>query len=250
MLFFSVIITTHNAQQTIRKTLNSVLSQTFKSFEIVVVDDKSLDYTLTIIDQMLRESNFESKVIKLNENKGVSEARNCGVNVCRGKYVAFLDDDDIWLPNKLKMQYEDICCKGVDWLFSNYYVVNDQYKKISKRYRNPGKYDFKKIIVAGNPVGFLTVVVKKEILISHPFKKVHHEDYDLWLRLSKNGYKGYLDEKYLALYMKRKNSISSNKLKSMTWTFNLLKSYSVGWQELILLMIKYFFNALIRFKRL
>lgn len=246
MPFFSVVITTHNARKTISKTVRSVLNQTCNDFEIIVVDDCSNDNTVEIIQNSLNKQESDVNLVRLKENRGVANARNIGVQKSTGEYVAFLDDDDTWVENKLEIQRRYLLRDNVNWIFSNYFVMNEQYEIISKRSLPEGFYQFKKLIENGNPVGFLTVVIKREILIKHPFMSVHNEDYDLWLSLGEIGLKGYLCRDFLACYMKRENSTSSNKLKSLFWTYGTLRKYSKNWISTVQCLFGYCINTVKR----
>ncbi|WP_304055836.1 glycosyltransferase family 2 protein [Levilactobacillus namurensis] len=248
MPFFSVMITTYNSQKTIKNTLRSVIQQTTTEYELIIVDDHSVDNTLNIVHRILGKADISYRVIRLSKNLGVSAARNVGILKSKGLYIAFLDDDDVWLPDKLETQKKIIVKKDVDWIFSNYYVIDDSYKKIGKRYRRAGYYDYKRIISNGNPIGMLTSVVKRDILINYPFRKIHHEDYDLWIRLSKKGYVGYMTNDYLAYYMKSESSTSSNKFKSFIWTYSIFRKNESFFKTLYL-MFRYCLNVFKRKKK-
>lgn len=248
--FFSVVITTHNAQATIERTLKSVVAQSFTNFEITVIDDYSTDNTMQIINNVLSPTSFSYQVIRLDENKGVSVARNIGIKKSIGRYIAFLDDDDLWLKHKLERQHKIILEKDLKWTFSNYLVVNNNYRRTGKRYRTGGFYGFKDLVSNGNPVGLLTVVISREVLLQYSFKRVHHEDYDLWLRLGQNGYVGYLDTEYLAEYMKSTFSTSGNKIKSTYWTYQVFRGIGISKLKATWYMINYLFNVFRRNKNL
>lgn len=216
--FFSVIVPVHNAEKYVHKCLDSVINQTFKDFEVLIVDDSSSDKTVEVINNII--GNYKNfKLITLSKNSGVANARNIGIKRANGKYICFLDDDDLWLKNKLQIEYEFIRKKKAKWVFSNYEVVDKNYNHLGTRFRVPGKYDYKKMLSHGNPVGLLTVAVESNILKHNYFKKVGHEDYDLWLRLANKGIEGYLLKDVLAQYTKRSNSRSSNKARSIIWTY-------------------------------
>ncbi|AOM81653.1 glycosyltransferase family 2 protein [Salisediminibacterium beveridgei] len=97
----SVIIPTHNRERTIMRAINSVLSQSYQTFEIIIVDDNSNDNTVGLVNEI--EDN-RIKIIKLSSNQGAAKARNIGINESSGEYLAFLDSDDEWLPTKLDKQ--------------------------------------------------------------------------------------------------------------------------------------------------
>ena len=240
--FFSAVITTHNCHATIKKTLNSVIQQTIDDFEIIIVDDNSSDNTIDVIREVLEKTNnIEYKIIRFYTNQGVSVARNKGVSESSGQYIAFLDDDDIWLLDKLKIQKEIIMRKKLDWIFSNYYVINDHYKIIGRRRRETGMYDYKKIISNGNPIGMLTVVAKRNILKQNSFRMVKDEDYDLWIRLAQKGIAGYLMEDELAEYMKHK-SVSSNKLQAIGWIYQVFRLNGISMIHALYLISRYVVN--------
>lgn len=244
--FFSVLLTTHNAEKTISRTIMSVLDQTFREFEIIVVDDFSDDQTVDILTSILDSSDIRSHVYTNNKNMGVSYSRNCGIQKADGKFVAFLDDDDIWLPEKLHGQHRILKNGEFLWIFSNYLIMNDSYEILGKRVRKSGIYNFESISKNGNPVGMLTTVVSRKTLLQYPFQHVHHEDYDLWLTLSRNGIVGYLDESETAAYMKHSDSISGNKFKSICWTYDLFRKHGISKLKSWNLLRGYVVNTLVR----
>lgn len=244
--FFSVVVTTHNAQSTIIKTLESVVQQDFKDFELIVVDDASTDDTVKVTRSILTHSNINQKIVVLKQNEGVSFARNFGVTLSKGDFVAFLDDDDVWLPSKLSIQHEVLVNEKSDWVFSNYYIIDESYDVIGKRHRAPGYYSYSNFLLRGNPVGMLTVCIRRSLLIKYHFEKIKHEDYDLWLHLAKNNVEGILIDDYLASYMKHKGSISSNKIKSLIWTYQVFRRYEKSRLRCVILMFGYLVNVVIR----
>ena len=102
----SVIIPTFNSQKTIERAVNSVVNQTFKSFEIIIVDDCSTDIKCKEVLRILANKYNYIKVMFLEKNSGPSTARNTAWNIAKGKYIAFLDSDDVWHPQKLEIQYK------------------------------------------------------------------------------------------------------------------------------------------------
>lgn len=240
--FFSVIINTHNSEDTIINTLDSVLNQKFKNFEIVLVDDNSKDMTLRKVQRKRENTNIDFKIIRTVRNAGVSYARNLGISFSSGKFIAFLDGDDLWKSDKLYEEYKVIKKYKLKWVFSNYEVINENYESIGMRIRKKGYYYYDDIINNGNPVGMLTVAVSTEILKSNSFRKIHHEDYDLWIRLAKKGIGGFLISKNLASYMKHKNSLSGNKFRSVLWTYNVFRKNNISFFKTILLLKNYVMN--------
>lgn len=103
----SVIIPTYNRAHYVSQAIDSVLAQTFTDYEILVIDDGSIDNTKEVLQSYLDKITYIYQ-----ENKGVSAARNTGLRLARGEWIAFLDSDDIWLPEKLEVQFNDVCCHG------------------------------------------------------------------------------------------------------------------------------------------
>lgn len=243
--FFSIVIPVHNAKKTIKRTLESVINQTFKDYEIVIVDDCSDDSTIEQVQSILENTDASYKIVKLKVNSCLAYARNLGVKLSIGEYVAFLDDDDLWLPNKLEVQHDAIQKHHLDWCFSNYNVMDASYNIRYSRKSEDKYYNFNDFMEGGNPVGVLTVIINRHILLKHVFKDVLNEDYYLWLDLSKEGYYAYLIKDILAQYMARPNSMSSNKLKSVVVMYNIVSLYSINKYYMPIYMFRYGFKGII-----
>lgn len=243
--FFSIIVPVHNAEKYVHKCLNSIINQTFKDFEVLIIDDFSSDGTVEVVNQIIGSyENF--KLISLPKNFGVANARNVGIRQANGKYICFLDDDDLWLKNKLQVEHDFIKEKKAKWVFSNYEVLDENHNHLGTRFRLPGKYNYEKMLSRGNPVGLLTVAVEANILKRNYFKEVGHEDYDLWLRLSSQGVEGHLLGDVLAQYTKRSNSRSSNKIKSIIWTYSCFRRNGCNMLMSTRLLLGYAFNVINR----
>lgn len=171
----SVIIPTYNRAKFITQSIDSVLSQTYKNFEIIVVDDGSTDNTKeTLIP-------YRDKIRYIYQrNHGASAARNTGIKHARGKYVAFLDSDDLWLPQKLEKQVRILDKnKDIGLVYSNFSYA-DEVGKITK-------------VMGYNPKKFISGYIFKEILL----RKAGCGYLQTWL-IRKSCFKevGYLDEKF------------------------------------------------------
>lgn len=186
----SVIIPTYNRGWIIKEAVDSVLSQNFVDFELIVVDDGSTDNTRDILDAYKNDI----KVFRYN-NQGVSAARNRGIAQASGKFIAFLDSDDLWMPNKLSMQVdffntnkEALICQTEEiWIRNNVRVnPKKRHKKLSGMIFEPS--------LCLCMVSPSAVMIKRELfeavgLFDESLPAC--EDYDLWLRIS-SGYPVYL----------------------------------------------------------
>jgi glycosyltransferase involved in cell wall biosynthesis len=185
----SVIIPTFNRANLIEKAIKSVLKQTYQDFEIIVVDDGSIDNTEEII------RGFKDKRVKYikkyKKNRGISVARNIGIKVARGKYIALLDSDDEWLPEKLNKQMKIFESESseVGVVYTGDYYVNEKDKEIKKVHipRKKG-YIYEDLLKAEGGLYVSTVLVKKECfakvgLFDENFPA--REDLDMWIRIAK-----------------------------------------------------------------
>jgi glycosyltransferase involved in cell wall biosynthesis len=212
----SVIIPAYNASKFIREAINSVLNQTYKDYEIIVVDgrDGSTDNTREIVAEYGDAVRYFRQ-----ENTGLSDARNKGVLNSRGEYIAFLDSDDLWFENKLALQVKFLDShRDVGLVFSDSWfkvygdatvkkqrLVGRRFFQIAKPYR--GEVLCQLFVV--NFIPALTVLVRKECLLNAGLFKEEYdsaEDYDLWLRVSRVFKVDYIDEP-LAIYRLRGDSL-------------------------------------------
>lgn len=130
----SVIIPTYNREKTINRAIESVLSQTFKEYEIIVIDDGSIDNTKYIISQYIKNIKYHYQ-----NNAGPSKARNIGIDLAIGKWIAFLDSDDLWFPDKLKIQFEEAIKANCDACFHDVVFYDmDEYMNNFERYIDYG----------------------------------------------------------------------------------------------------------------
>ncbi len=181
--FFSIIIPTYNRADFVRSTINSLLSQSFDSFEILVIDDGSTDNTEEVISEINDSRLFYYK----KDNQERAAARNFGAKRSRGRYVNFFDSDDIAYPNHLKTAYEITVQHPQYEIFHLGYDIKGVKGEILKLVNNL-KNPINDQLIYGNHLSCNGVFIKKEIIVAHPFNEDRElsasEDYELWLRLS------------------------------------------------------------------
>ncbi|EJD6040373.1 glycosyltransferase [Morganella morganii] len=209
----------YNAEEYISDSIDSVLNQSIKNFELIIIDDNSQDNTTNIINKY----NDPRIVLIINSNNlGVSETRNIGISAASGKYIAFLDSDDIWLPHKLSLQ---IMCLNDGWdvVSSNYIAFESNAdNKITER-KSPNiisYYDMLKSNFIGNLTGIYNVQKIGKIYQ----KKLGHEDYIMWLEIIKKSKKAYCIQESLAKYRLHNSSLSSNKVKAIKWQWSIYRN--------------------------
>ena len=209
----AIIIPTFNTGKYIKEAVDSAINQTYKNKEIIVVDDGSTDNTKEILDIYIQDNKI--KYI-YQENKGLAGARNTGIKAANGDYIAFLDSDDIFLPNKIEKQIEflennrdcDVCYCDV-WHF-----YDDEPNKLMKLdYKYYSGSEVLKNLLKKNFINPLTVVTRRSVVdkygvFNEYFKRT--EDWEYWIRLVWQGVKFCFLPEILAKYRMRKDSLSFN----------------------------------------
>lgn len=241
----SIITPAYNAEKYISYTIESVISQTYKNWEMIIVDDCSVDRTKNIIKEYSARDN-RIKYIFLDENKGVSNARNTAISHARGRYIAFLDSDDLWYPDKLTIQISYMEENNYYFTFTNYEFIDHNGNKLNKVIKVPKKLNYKDALYS-NSIPCLTVVLNKEVIKEIRMPNIKHEDYATWLNILKNNIKAYGINTNLAMYRKLNNSLSSNKFKSMLWTWNIYRdNQKIGLINSMKYISSYIFKNIIK----
>lgn len=183
----SVIIPTYNRAKLLPQAIESVLNQTFQDFELIIVDDGSTDNTEEIVKNF-QEKDKRIKYLKHQKNKGPSATRNTGIKNSQGKYIAFLDADDIWLPQKIEIQLNKIKETNVNVIFSNWYIWNPKNNtKIKAFDSNPIDAKQKNLIsslVKKNFGNSSAILANNSLFKKNLFDENlrYSEDYDLWFK--------------------------------------------------------------------
>lgn len=229
----SIVMPAYNAAQYIEQSIESVLKQSYTNWELIIVDDCSIDDTYKIVEKLcLNEERI--KLFRMNENSGVAMARNFAISMSRGKYIAFLDSDDLWLPDKLEKQLNLMQEKKAVISYTAYRQFSME--KVGNLVSVPEQVTYKQLL-KGNVIGCLTVMLDKERLGNLQMKKARHEDYILWLDILKQGNTAYGLREDLARYRKSETSLTSNKKRSALWTWQVYRQH----QELSFFASIYYF---------
>jgi len=207
----SIIIPIYNAVNYIEFTLKSIMNQSFTNYEVIIVDDCSTDGSLDVI---YRFSDCDSriKVILLDENSGPAVARNAAIKAANGRYIAFLDADDLWFPKKLEKQLAFMDANNYPFSYSAYEKI-DEKGQVYGHIGVPDKLCYSDLLKTC-AIGCLTAIYDTEF-----FGKVYfptntkREDFALWLQLLKRVYNAYGLNETLAQYRVYKNQSSGKKMK-------------------------------------
>jgi teichuronic acid biosynthesis glycosyltransferase TuaG len=219
----SVIITYYKKKLFIKKTLNSILKQSYRNFELILVYDDYDKNDLHFIQDLLNK--FKKKKIIINKkNLGVAKSRNVALKKSQGQYIAFIDSDDIWKKNKLLKQYRFMNDNSYNFCFTSYSIVNEN-DNIIKNNIVSQDASYKKLFKS-NVIGLNTVMISRDLLhlIKFPILKTQ-EDFALWLKLSRVGVKLKHLNTNLSYWRKTKNSLSSNTIQKFIDAFRVYNNY-------------------------
>lgn len=238
----SIIVPVYMAGDYIAQTIEMVKAQTYKVWELILVDDCSSDNSVEIIQAAIREMSFpelpnESReegytlikterfsLIKKAENEGAARARNLGIEQARGRYIAFLDADDVWAPDKLEKELAFIQDKQAAFVFTAYEFGDENARGLGKIVSVPERLTYRKAlsrtVIFTSTVMFDMSKITKE-LIHMP--EVESEDTATWWKILRAGYTAYGLNEALVIYRRPKNSLSSNKFKAMKRIWNLYR---------------------------
>ena len=237
----SIIVPVYNASKYIAETINMVSAQTYKDWELILVDDASSDGSSEIIEEIIKKQGKRIRLIKKTRNEGAAAARNSGIDAASGQFIAFLDADDIWKEDKLEKQVRFMEEKGAAFSFHAYEFGDDNARPTGKVVKVPEKLNFKQAL--SRTIIFTTTVmfdidrIGKEII---HMPQVPSEDTATWWRILKSGYTAYGLNENLAIYRRPGKSLSSNKIVALERIWFLYRNiadlsvlesmyYFVGW---------------------
>ena len=221
-MLVSVIMPTYNCEKYILQSLDSVIAQTVKDWEVQIVDDCSTDNTAQVLKPYLdRFPNIHYYV--LENNGGPAVARTEAIKRAIGKYIAFLDSDDLWMPDKLEKQIKFMEKHGAKFSATGYGLMDEDGNDLHTALIPPKKTDYNKMIKLSNPIGNLYVMYDQEALGKFEVPCIKkRNDFALWLQILKKTDCCYGMEEVLGTYRKgRSGSVSSNKLKQAKYHWQL-----------------------------
>ncbi len=214
-IFVSIILPNFNSSATIQSTLNSIKAQTFENYECLIIDDKSTDNSIKIIKRVIKNDN-RFKIIESKINKGVSKTRNIGLANAKGRFITFIDSDDIWGKDFLSNNIELRKGKNIPISHSPYI----RFKKTNQNNLegalvNPPILIDKQNILIKNYLPLLAVFIDRDLVGPIKFRETRPEDYDLWIDLIKfNNFYSLSTLKISSFYRISNEQRSKNKWKA------------------------------------
>ncbi|MBR5597809.1 MAG: glycosyltransferase family 2 protein [Lachnospiraceae bacterium] len=213
----SIITPVYNAANFIKKTMEMVQAQSYTNWELLLVDDGSKDDSVSVIKSYLQENPDERiRLIEKGVNEGAALTRNRGIKEAKGRFIAFLDADDVWLPDKLELQMRFMEEKRAGFVFSAYEFGDEDAVGTGRIVHVPDRLTYQKAL--SRTVIFTTTVlldtqkIPKELIY---MPNVPSEDSATWWQILRNGHVAYGMNQVVAIYRRPTTSLSSNKLKAI-----------------------------------
>lgn len=220
----SIITPSFNSEKFILQTIQSVRGQTYKNWEMIIVDDCSSDRTISIIKKISSQDD-RIQLFQLDTNSGTGIARNTALHYATGKYISFLDADDLWKPQKLEKQIDFLLKHDLPFTFSFYECINESGEPLNRRVEAPRNLSYTQLFFC-NYVGNLTGIYDADyfgkIAVS-PIRK--RQDWMMWLTILKKIQFAQPVPESLALYRIRENSISASKLDLLKHNFSVYRMH-------------------------
>jgi len=221
----SIIVPVYNIKKYIRETMDCVRAQTYPHWELLLVEDGSQDGTAEEIAAYIRETGEERiRLLKQATNMGAANARNRGLKEACGRYISYLDADDLWLPEKLERELAFLQEKEAAFVFTGYEFADENGKGTGKVVKVPETLHYKEALknttIFTSTVMFDTDKIPKGLLNMPVIKS---EDTALWWKILRSGYVAYGLNENLVKYRRSGKTLSSNKLEAIRRIWNLYR---------------------------
>ena len=221
MSLISVIMPYRQKKEYVHKAIKSVMGQTYKKFELIIIFDDEKKDDLSFIKSITKNKK-KIKIIINKKNIGAGAARNKGIRKAKGKYIAFIDSDDFWKPNKLEKQIKFIKSNKYKFIFSSYLIKDENKLKIRCAKKKLNYND----LLKSCDIGLSTVMLKKSILPNNVFPKLNtKEDYVAWLKICKKRITAHGQKDIFVIWNNTKNSLSKPLMRKLIDAFNVYYSY-------------------------
>tara|TARA_S200000501_G_C20844900_1_gene753237 strand:- start:1266 stop:2033 length:768 start_codon:yes stop_codon:yes gene_type:complete len=238
----SIIIPYHRKKKFFFKTIKSLLNQSFKNFEIIIIYDDPNPDELDYVNDILEKSS-KIKLIINKRNLGPGLSRNKGLSVSKGEYIAFCDADDLWNKDKLKIQIKFMKNNKLNFSHTSYHVIDKDGKKIGN-FKVKKKINYQELLKSCD-IGLSTVIVKKKIIKNNNFfcQLKTKEDYNTWLNIVKKEKNLFGLDKSLTSWRFLNNSLSSSTFQKLLDAFRLFykyKRFSIFMSTFFVLRLSYY----------
>lgn len=243
----SIIMAAYNAEKTINSAIQSVLAQTYENWELIVIDDCSKDRTVQIVNS---HEDTRIRVLRNERNSGVSLSRKKGMDAAKGVWIAVLDSDDMWTPDKLQKQVNLSVKTGAKLIFTGSSFMKDDGTPLGWQLHIPESLTYRELLKQ-NLISNSSVLVKTDL-----YRKYYaigdkmHEDFAIWLAITKEGEIAYGIDEPLLIYRLAKSSKSSNKLRAAKMNWNTYRYLGLSRLKSFYYMFWYAINGILKYRHL
>ena len=243
----SIIMAAYNAENTIGQAITSVIQQTYTDFELIIINDCSTDRTVDVINEFVKKD-ARIRLTNNSKNMGVSYTRKHGLDEAKGSWIAILDSDDLWLPEKLAKQVEFQKKTNADLLYTGSGFMNVDGKQINWKLNVPEVITYRQLLKQ-NLLSNSSALVRKDL-----YEKYYavgddmHEDFAIWLQILRNGIKAYGINEPLLVYRLDDKSKSGNKFNAAMMNWNTYRYIGLNVLEAVYYEFWYAINGLCKYK--
>ncbi len=218
----SIITPAYNASLFIGDCIESVIAQSYQDWEHIIIDDGSKDNTTEIVKKYIK-TEPRIKLITPEKNGGPAKARELGLKKATGTYVAFLDSDDLWLPQKLERQLSFMQKNNIAFSCTQYRRITQDGIDTGRLIDIPKVVDYKGLL-KHNTIATLTAVINTQMVGTLQMVDEGYDDFILWLSILKRGFKVYGLQEDLARYRLVGGSVSNNRTRAVKWVWNIYRN--------------------------
>lgn len=246
----SIIMAAYNAEKTIASSIESVISQSYKDWELIIINDCSNDRTIDIISRYAEQDN-RIRIVNNTCNMGASRTRKAGLEQAKGEWIAILDSDDLWEQDKLRRQLYVAKKMDAKLVFTGSAFIDDNNEILNWQLHVPKTISYREILKQ-NLVSNSSVLVKKDL-----YEKYYvvgdnnmHEDFAIWLQILRTGVIAYGIDKPLLIYRVSRKSKSGNKIKAARMNWNAYRYVGLNVIEAIYYMIWYTIKGVLKYRHI
>ena len=218
----SIVMPSYNAEKFICEGIESVLSQTYKNWELLIVNDCSKDNTAKVVTEYSIKDD-RIKLFNNENNSGPAITRNNALNRAKGRFIAFLDSDDVWLPEKLEIQISVMLEKGYVFTYTDYHRISENGMVSGRRINVPNSLSYFQLL-RNTAITTSTVILDIDAIGKVKMKETYYDDFTCWLEVMKRGFTAYRVNENLLKYRVASSSVSRNKINSAIQVWNTYRS--------------------------
>lgn len=245
----SIICPSFNSGKFIGETIESVQAQSYSNWEMIIVDDCSSDNTISVVKRY-QCNDSRVRLLQLAENCGAAVARNAAISIAKGRYLAFLDSDDMWDSTKLDKQLKFMLMNNLVFTFTAYREISEGGIPSNKcvDIGTPDVVDYNSMLKKVATMGCLTVMLDRKVVAKSRMPLIRRgQDYAFWLLILRSGIKARKINEVLALYRVREGSISRNKYKKILGQWMIYrKQEKISIYMSVWFLLNYAYRALFR----